>query len=305
MTFLGVTFNFDRCCQRAPKEDEDADAARKARQLGRVPGEMDSMERKVSRSPSFERALHLEATSRDRSRSDLPLAPTDAARFASSSATVAEKSLLIQGAMRRAGLTTAESMLDDLQRCVIIYQDLDHWMEHLIVPHILKDILHQGTDEPRIINEFKFRCSTQFRVIEMSDALGSVLGMDLKRWRVGLEELTEEQSITESETGEQEDYKDAFTADHTHRGLDLDVYDWASSVHPSDRDRVVLRWVHARLLGHYFVDKFRVVTAGGGEARVFMHATPKRDESGAVVGYLGGAVTLTPGAYNDIPVSDV
>jgi len=65
------------------------------------------------------------------------------------------------------------------------------------------------------------------------------------------------------------------------------------AAHPEDRARALIQWHDAVLLGQPYRAELRTVTTDGDACWVAVEAQPKRDERGAVVGFLGTIADIT------------
>lgn len=68
---------------------------------------------------------------------------------------------------------------------------------------------------------------------------------------------------------------------------------WVRAVHPEDRDRVVRLWEQTVKEGWPFEADFRFCDSDGEAFRVRSRAVADKDDSGAVVGYLGAVTAIT------------
>ena len=68
---------------------------------------------------------------------------------------------------------------------------------------------------------------------------------------------------------------------------------WEVAVHPDDADRVILGWGRAVAAGADSTEEFRFVKNDGSASRVESHVTAMRDESGALIGFVGTCLDLT------------
>lgn len=69
-------------------------------------------------------------------------------------------------------------------------------------------------------------------------------------------------------------------------------YGWIQAVHPDDRDRLMASWEEALRSQATFQAEFRFQTAAGDMRWYRARVVPDRDESGAVVGWVGASVDL-------------
>ena len=69
-------------------------------------------------------------------------------------------------------------------------------------------------------------------------------------------------------------------------------YGWIQAVHPDDRDRLLANWQEALRSQAVFQSEFRFRTASGDMRWYRARVVPDRDESAAIVGWVGAAVDL-------------
>ena len=69
-------------------------------------------------------------------------------------------------------------------------------------------------------------------------------------------------------------------------------YGWIQAVHPDDRDRLMAKWQEALHSQAIFQAEFRFHTASGDMRWYRARVVPDRDESAAIVGWVGAAVDL-------------
>ena len=69
-------------------------------------------------------------------------------------------------------------------------------------------------------------------------------------------------------------------------------YGWIQAVHPDDRDRLMADWQEALRSQAIFQGEFRLLTATGDMRWYRARVVPDRDESAAIVGWVGAAVDL-------------
>jgi PAS domain S-box-containing protein len=68
---------------------------------------------------------------------------------------------------------------------------------------------------------------------------------------------------------------------------------WAEALHPEDREWVSARWAEAAAAGREFYEEFRFQRPDGEARWVVATAVGVRDETGAIVGYLGTVTDIT------------
>ncbi len=69
---------------------------------------------------------------------------------------------------------------------------------------------------------------------------------------------------------------------------------WVSALHPDDVDRVLASWERSVAAAADGGEKYRFLKADGSVSRVESHVTAMRDDDGALIGWVGTCLDLTP-----------